>query len=136
MSENLTRFPLSFLNFGSEMHRQIVDISMGTNCAPLVASLLTLFLFCYERDFMLSSDIHQADVVEVFKYASRYLDDLINNDNPYFEQVVSQIIRQNQFNKAKYFDTEAPCFGFEVVHNKWHIYDKWDDLLIKTIEDY
>ena len=25
---------------------------MGTNCAPLVADL---FLFCYERDFMLSS---------------------------------------------------------------------------------
>ena len=24
---------------------------MGTNCAPLVADL---FLFCYERDFMLS----------------------------------------------------------------------------------
>ena len=30
---------------------------MGTNCAPLVADL---FLFCYERDFMLSlSDNNQ-----------------------------------------------------------------------------
>ena len=27
---------------------------MGTNCAPLVADL---FLFCYERDFMLSLTI-------------------------------------------------------------------------------
>ena len=26
-------------------------IPMGTNCAPLVADL---FLFCYERDFMMS----------------------------------------------------------------------------------
>ena len=26
---------------------------MGTNCAPLVAALF-LFLFCYERDFMLT----------------------------------------------------------------------------------
>ena len=34
---------------------------MGTNCAPLVADL---FLFCYERDFMLSlSDNNQADIL-------------------------------------------------------------------------
>ena len=32
---------------------------MGTNCAPLVTNL---FLFCYERDFMVSlSDDKQAD---------------------------------------------------------------------------
>ena len=30
---------------------QIVGIPIGTNCAPLVADL---FLFCHERDFMLS----------------------------------------------------------------------------------
>ena len=43
---------------------------MGTNCAPLVAYL---FLFCYERDFMMSlSDDKQADVID----ASRYLDDI------------------------------------------------------------
>ena len=31
---------------------------MGTNCAPFVADL---FLFCYERDFMLSlSDANQS----------------------------------------------------------------------------
>ena len=44
---------------------------MGTNCAPLVADL---FLFCYERDFMLSLfDDNQADVVESFNSTSRYL---------------------------------------------------------------
>ena len=37
---------------------------MGTNCAPLVADL---FLFCYERDFMLFlSDVNQFEVIEVF----------------------------------------------------------------------
>ena len=37
---------------------------MGTNCAPLVVNL---FLFCYERDFILSlSDNNQADVDEAF----------------------------------------------------------------------
>ena len=51
---------------------------MGTNCAPLVADL---FLFCYEKVFMLSiSDNNQADVVEAFNSTSRYLDDLLNID--------------------------------------------------------
>ena len=40
-----------YIRFGSKLYRQIVGIPMGTNCAPLVAHL---FLFCYERDFMLS----------------------------------------------------------------------------------
>ena len=56
---------------------------MGTNCVPLVADL---FLYCYERDFMdcLNHD-NQADVIETFNSTSRYLDDLLNIDNPYFE---------------------------------------------------
>ena len=32
-----------FIMFGTEPCRQTIDISMGTNCAPLVADLL---LFC------------------------------------------------------------------------------------------
>ena len=48
---------------------------MGTNCTPLVADL---FLFCYERDFMLSlSDNNQTDIIEAFNSTSRYLDDLL-----------------------------------------------------------
>ena len=72
---------------------------MGTNCAPFVADL---FLFCYERDFMLSlSDNYQADIIEAFKSTSRYLDDLLNIDNPYFEQKVCQIYpTELQLNKA------------------------------------
>ena len=51
---------------------------MGTNCAPLVADL---FLFCYERDFMLSlSEDNQSGVIEAFNSTSRYLDDLLNID--------------------------------------------------------
>ena len=43
---------------------------MGTNCAPLFADL---FLFCYERDFMLSlSDNNQTDIIEAFNSTSRY----------------------------------------------------------------
>ena len=68
-----------FIRFGTKLNRQIVGISMGLNCAPLVADL---FLFCYERDFIkyLSSD-NQADIIKAFNYTSRYLDDLLNIDN-------------------------------------------------------
>ena len=78
-----------YIKFGTKLYRQIVGIPMGTNCAPLVADL---FLFCYERDFMknLSSD-YQADVIKAFNSKPRYLDDLLNIDNPYFEGIVNQI---------------------------------------------
>ena len=47
---------------------------MVTNCAPLVADL---FLFCYERHFVLSlSDNNQTDIIEASNSNSRYLDDL------------------------------------------------------------
>ena len=47
------------------LHRQIVGLPMGTYCDPLIADL---FLFCYERDFMMSLfSGTQADVIEAFK---------------------------------------------------------------------
>ena len=67
-----------FLKFSSKLYRQIVGIPMGTKCAPL---LTDLFLFCYERDFMLSlSDNNQTDIIEAFNSTSRYLDALLNID--------------------------------------------------------
>ena len=104
------------LRFGSKIYRQIVGIPMCTNCAPLVADL---FLFCYERDFILS-DINQTDIIETFTSTSRYLDDLLNIDNPYFEQIVGQIYpTELQLNKANSSDTEA-VFGLELVHIELH----------------
>ena len=96
-----------FIRFGSKLYRQIVRIPMCTNCAPLVADL---FLFCYERDFMLSlSDNNQADIIEAFNSTSRYLDDLLNIDNPYIEQMVGQIYpTELPLNKANSSDTDAP----------------------------
>ena len=79
---------------------------MGTKCAPLVADL---FLFCYERHFMLSlSDINRTDIIEALNSTSRYLEDLLNIDNPYFEQMVGQIYpTELQLNKANSSDTES-----------------------------
>ena len=79
---------------------------MGTNCVPLVADL---FLFCYERDFMMSlSDDKQADVIDAVNTTSRYLDDILNINNVYFDNTVSQIYPSKlQLNKANTSDTEA-----------------------------
>ena len=51
-----------FTRFCSKLYtRQIVDIPVGTNFAPLVADLL---LFCYKRDFMLSlQGNNQTDII-------------------------------------------------------------------------
>ena len=47
------------------------------------------------------SDTNQADIIEAFNSSSRYLDDLLNIDNPYFEQMVGQIYpTELQLNKA------------------------------------
>ena len=125
-----------FIRFGSKLYRQIVGIPMGTNCAPLVADL---FFFCYERDFMLSlSDNNRSDVVEAFNSTSRYLDDLLNIDNPYFEQMVGQIYpTELQLNKANSSDTEAPFLDLNlsitngIVSSK--IYDKRDDFNFEIV---
>ena len=79
---------------------------MGTNCAPLVVDL---FLFCYERYFMTSlSNVKLAETIEAFKSKTRYLDDLLNIDNPYFEGMVNLIYPPElQLNKANTSDTEA-----------------------------
>ena len=119
-----------YIRFGTKLYRQIVGIPMGTNCAPLVADL---FLFCYERDFMknLSSN-NQADVIEAFNLTSRFLDDLFNIDNPYFEGMVNQIYPPElQLNKANTSDAEAPFLDLHLsISNGFvssKIYEKGDD---------
>ena len=79
---------------------------MGTNCAPLVADL---FLLCHERDFMMYlSDDKQAGIIDAFNTTSRYLDDMLNINNVYFDNIVSQIYPPElQLNKANTSDKEA-----------------------------
>ena len=72
-----------YIRFGTKLFRQSVGIPMGTHCSPLVADL---FLFCYEKDFMISlSEEKQSEVLEAFSSTSRCLDDLLNIDNKYFD---------------------------------------------------
>ena len=119
-----------YIRVGTKLYRQIAGIPMGTNCAPLVADL---FLFCYERDFLTSfSDVKQAEIIEAFKSTSRYLDDLLNIDNPYFDGIINRIYPPElQLNKANTSDTEAPFLDLHLsISNGFvssKIYDKRDD---------
>ena len=64
---------------------------MGTNCATLVADL---FLFCYERDFMLTlSDNNQAGVV--YLKISRWLAYIIFSSEGFVSIYLSKIVNLN-----------------------------------------
>ena len=120
-----------FIRFETKLYRPVAWIPMGTNCAPLVADL---FLFCYLRDFMMSlSDDKQADIIDAFYTTSRYLDDILNINNVYFDTMVGQIYPSElQLNKTNTSDTEASFLDLhlsisnDIVSTK--IYDKRDDI--------
>ena len=83
-------------------------------------------------------DNNQADIIEAFNSTSRYLDDLLNIDNPYFEPMVGQIYpTELQLNKANSSDTEAPFLDLNlsttngIVSSK--IYDKRDDFNFEIV---
>ena len=84
------------------------------------------------------SDNNQTDIIEVFNSTSRYLADLLNTDNPYFEQMVGQIYpTKPQLNKAYSSDTDALLLNCNlsitngIVSSK--IYDKPDDFDFKIV---
>ena len=54
------------------------------------------------------SGYKQADVIDAFNTTSRYADDILNINNVYFDNMVSQIYPSElQLNKANTSDTEA-----------------------------
>ena len=78
------------------------------------------------------SDDEQADVIDAFNTTSRYLDDILNINNVYFDNMVSQIYHSElKLNKANASDTEAAFLDLhlsisnDIVCTK--IYDKRDD---------
>ena len=83
---------------------------MGTNCAPLVADL---FLFCYKMDFMIYiSYDKQADIIDAFNTTSRYLDDILNIYNVYFDTMGSKIYpTELQLSKTNTSGTKATFLG-------------------------
>ena len=81
---------------------------------------------------------NQTDIIEAFNSTSRYLDDLLNIVNPYFEQMVGQIyLTELQLNKSNSSDTEAPFLDLNlsitngIVSSK--MYDKRDDFKFEIV---
>ena len=79
------------------------------------------------------SDDNQAVVIDAFNTTSRYLGDILNINNVYFDNMVSQIYPSElQLNKANTSDTEAAfldlhlSISYDIVSTK--MYDKRDDI--------
>ena len=66
---------------------------------------------------MYLSDDKQADVIDAFNTTSRYLDDILNINNVYFDNMVSQIYPSEiPLNKANTSDTESCIFRRAFVY--------------------
>ena len=72
------------------------------------------------------SDNNQTDIIETFNSTSGYLDDLLNIDNPYFDQMVDNPYFEQMVGQI--YPTELRRiflilklrFRLELVNNKWH----------------
>ena len=74
------------------------------------------------------SDVRQAEIIEAFKSTSRYLDDLLNIDNPYFEGIVNRIYPPElQLNEANTSDTEAPFLDLHLFISSEFVSSKRND---------
>ena len=63
------------------------------------------------------SRVNQADIIEAFNSTSRYLDDLLNIDNIYFDQMMDRIYpTELQLNRAFFFRYRGTFFGFESMY--------------------
>ena len=101
-----------YIRFDTKLFRQTLGIPMDTYCAPLIADL---FLFW-----------------RYWSSTSRYLDDLLNIDNNYFDGLISQIYPSElQLNKANSSETEVPFLDLHLsILDRFiscKIYDKRDD---------
>ena len=66
------------------------------------------------------SDDNQSEVTEAFNSTSRYLDDLLNIDDYFFDSMVNHIYPSElQLNMADVSDTVASFFGFTFIYIRW-----------------
>ena len=103
--------------------------------------LLLQICFCFvmrETLCCLCQTIINLILLKFFNSTSRYLDDLLDIDNLYFEQMVGQTYpTELQLNKANFSDTEAPFLDLNlsitngIVSSK--IYDKRNDFNFEIV---
>ena len=66
-----------------------------------------------EISWSLSHGKNQVDIIEAFNSTSRYLDDLLNIDNIYFEQMVDRIYPTELQLNNQFFRYGGAFFRFE-----------------------
>ena len=95
------------IRFGSPLNRQIVGISKGTNCLPLVADLFSPVM--RDTSCCLFQMLTNLELLKLSIHStSRYLDDQLNIDNNFFDSMVNHIYPPElQYNKANVSDTDA-----------------------------
>ena len=84
------------------------------------------------------SDDKQADVIDTFNTTSRYLDDILNINYVYFDNMISQIYHSElqlykhytSVKEAAYFDLNLSISN-DIVFTK--IYDKRDDFDFESV---
>ena len=86
--------------------------------------LLLQFCFVIRETSYVVSDNNQADVVEAFNSTSRYQDGLPDIDNPYFEQMGSQVYPAQ---KIPLILNPPPVLDLAMSIVSSKIYDKRDD---------
>ena len=84
------------------------------------------------------SEDNPSDVIESFNSTSRYLDDLLNIDNNFFDSMVNRINpSERQLNKGKVSDTEASFLDLRLSildgFVKTNFYDKRDYFALKQL---
>ena len=87
------------------------------------------------------SDDKQADVIYAFNTTSKYLDDILNINNAYFDNMVGKIYPSElQLNKANISDTEATFLDLhlsianDIVSTK--IYNKRGDFDFEIVNSH
>ena len=113
-------------HFAGKVSKQIVDMPMGTKCAPV---LVYIFLCSYETEFIPSLLSVRKQSESQFNFTYMYIDDVLSLNNQYLENNLDQICPFEYMTEsntsASYLDLQL-SIGME-GHLYMFIYDKCDD---------
>jgi hypothetical protein len=88
---NMLKFLIDniIVKFGRRVFQQTVGITMGTNCAPLLADL---FLYSYEADFIQRLlKKNEKKLARSINFTFHYIDDVLSLNNSRFGDFVDRI---------------------------------------------
>ena len=120
-----------FVVFAGKVSQQIIGISKGTNCAPLLADI---FLYSYEAVFIQSLLLTgRKRLASQFNFTYRYIDDVLSINNSDFENYLGQMYppeleikdTTESNTSASYLDLFLSIGRYGQLHTS--LYDKRDD---------